>query len=384
VAGVRTCDTVARLGGDEFLILLPQIVDVCDAQKIAHNLILALAEPFHLREEVTHVSASIGITFYPDDADNLDTLIKNADQAMYVSKQNGRNRVSNFTIALNEAAQKRLRLTNDLRVALVQGQFRIYFQPIVNLVTGRVGKAEALLRWQHPTQGMINPMDFIPLAEETRLIIDIGEWVRKECAGWCRHWNDIRPDGFQISVNQSPVEFTDEGKGNCVEHLLGYLRECGLPGSAFVVEITEGLLLNEDPRVTSKLAALRDAGVQVAIDDFGTGYSSLSYLRKFDIDYLKIDQSFIRNMQHDSNDFVLCEAIIVMAHKLGLKVVAEGVETVQQRDLLIRSGCDYAQGFLFSRPVAPEQLDVWLQAEAAAAAVATQRPHGASMAGVLS
>lgn len=361
VSCVGKSDTVARLGGDEFTVVLPQLADARHVEDIAQKLILKLAEPFHLRSEITHVSASLGITLYPNDATDIDDLIRNADQAMYVAKNNGRNRFSYFTISLQEAAQKRLRLTNDLRGALAANQFRVYFQPIVELSTGRVHKAEALLRWLHPERGMVSPLEFIALAEETRLIIDIGEWVRKESAAWCKRWNDVWPEGFQISVNQSPIEFMEESRSDGVETLLALLREYDLSGKSFVIEITEGLLLNEDPRITNKLMALRDAGIQVAIDDFGTGYSSLSYLKKFDIDYLKIDQSFIRNLERDSDDMVLCEAIIIMAHKLGLKVIAEGVETEQQRELLTHSGCDYAQGYLFSRPLPPEEFDEWLK-----------------------
>jgi EAL domain-containing protein (putative c-di-GMP-specific phosphodiesterase class I) len=263
---------------------------------------------------------------------------------------------------LQAAAQKRLRLTNDLRSALTDNQFRVYFQPIIELKTNHVHKAEALLRWLHPVRGMISPLDFIPLAEETRLIINIGTWVRKEAMTWCRRWNELGADGFQISVNKSPVEFMGEDACNSVETFTTDLREQGLRGKNLTLEITEGLLLNSNPLINNKLMALRDAGIQVSIDDFGTGYSSLSYLKKFDIDYLKIDQSFVHNLERDTDNVALCEAIIVMAHKLGLKVIAEGVETEQQRDLLIRAGCDYAQGYLYSEPIPPEEFEKWLAA----------------------
>lgn len=358
---VRKSDTVARLGGDEFAVVLPQISDAHDAEKIAQKVILKVAEPFHLSGTVTYVTASVGITLYPNDTTNIDNVMKNADQAMYAAKDTGRNRFSHFTISLQEAALERLHLTNDLRGALAANQFRVYFQPIVELSTGRVQKAEALLRWLHPVRGMVGPLEFIPLAEETRFIIDIGKWVRKESAVWCKHWNEVRPEGFQISVNQSPIEFMDEREGNSLKSLLATLHEHGLSGKNLVIEITEGLLLKEEPSITKKLTELREAGIEMAIDDFGTGYSSLSYLKHFNIDYLKIDQSFIRNMESGSNDMVLCEAIIVMAHKLKLKVIAEGVETEQQRELLARAGCDYAQGYLFSKPLPPEEIDEWLK-----------------------
>lgn len=358
---VRGSDTVSRLGGDEFTVVLTQLGDASHIDDIARKIIATLAEPFILRGEITHVTASLGITMYPNDAGDIDDLMKNADQAMYAAKSNGRNCFSYYTATLQAAAQKRLRLTNDLRAALAENQFRVYFQPIVDLSTGRVNKAEALLRWIHPEHGMISPLEFIPLAEETRLIIGIGRWVRTESAAWCKHWNDVCPDEFQVSINKSPIEFMDESDNSSVATFLNELREHDLSGKNFVFEITEGLLLNTSSPVTDKLIGLRDAGIQVAIDDFGIGYSTLSYLKKFDIDYLKIDRSFIRDMAHDSDDLALCEAIIVMAHKLGLKVIAEGVETKQQHELLIRANCDYAQGDLYSRPVPPEEFEVWLK-----------------------
>lgn len=359
---VRATDTVARLGGDEFTVVLPQLHDVLVARQLAQKIISRLAEPFYLRDEIIHISASIGITLYPADATEIVNLMRNADQAMYAAKNEGRNRYSYFTLSLQEAAQKRLHLTNDLRDALADHQFRIFFQPIVALATGRVHKAEALLRWQHPTRGMVSPADFIPLAEETRLIVEIGAFVRKKSLIWGKRWNDLNPEGFQISLNKSPAEFTDENDSVNVEIFVDELNKLGLCGENFVFEITEGLLLNADVRIHEKLMELRDAGIQVSIDDFGTGYSSLSYLKKFDIDYLKIDQSFVRNLESESNDMALCEAIIVMAHKLGLKVIAEGVETEQQRDLLSRADCDYAQGYLYARPMPPEAFEQWLTA----------------------
>ncbi|MFZ2541343.1 MAG: EAL domain-containing protein [Gallionella sp.] len=357
---VRNSDTVARFGGDEFIVVLPQLANVINIEKIAQRIIASLAEPFQLLNEVVHVSASLGIALYPNDASDIESFIKNADQAMYVAKNNGRNRFSYFTPSLQEAAQKRRHLVNDLRVALQENQFKVYYQPIVALSTGYVNKAEALLRWNHPMHGFISPLEFIPLAEETGLIIDIGKWVFNESAVWCKHWDDVCPGGFQVSINKSPIEFMDQSSTTNVANCLEYLSAQDMSGNNFVFEITEGLLLNSDLTVKSKLIALRDAGIQVAIDDFGTGYSALSYLKRFDIDYLKIDQSFVRNLVFDSNDMVLCEAIIVMAHKLGLKVIAEGVETEQQRDLLTSAHCDYAQGYLYSKPVPPEEFEIWL------------------------
>jgi diguanylate cyclase (GGDEF)-like protein/PAS domain S-box-containing protein len=353
---VRETDTVARLGGDEFTVILSELKELADIERLTQNIISKLGEPYHLGIEVAHVSASIGITVYPSDATDLEQLLQNADQAMYVAKDQGRNRFSYFTPELQESALQRLRLIGELNTALKQEQFSLYFQPIVELATGQIRKAEALIRWLHPTQGLVSPMTFIPLAEETELIIPIGDWVFRESARRSKQWGPLVPGGvFQISVNKSPVQFMrKETEG---EKWVDYLKELGLHGNSISVEITEGLLLNRDDATSAKLLEFRDAGLQVSLDDFGTGYSSLSYLKKFDIDYLKIDQSFVRNIVDDPADLVLCEAIVVMAHKLGLKVIAEGVETTEQRDILLRIGCDFGQGFLFAKPMPGDEFE---------------------------
>jgi len=359
VSCVRESDTVARLGGDEFTVILSELPDTNHVQKIAQNIIAKLADPFVLGDEMVYVSASVGITFYPNDALEVEQLLRNADQAMYVAKNAGRNRLSYFTNAMQEQAQSRLRLLNDLRGALAAGQFVLYFQPIVDFSSGRIRKAEALLRWQHPQRGMVSPLEFITLAEETGLIVDIGDWVFREAARWANRWVDICSD-FQVSVNGSPVQFQSEAGG--IAPWLDHLQALDLSGQNVVIEITESMLLNADSGITDKLIHFRDAGIQVAIDDFGTGYSSLSYLKKFDIDYLKIDQSFIRDLATDPSDMALSEAIIVMAHKLGLKVIAEGVETMDQKRLLQEAGCDYGQGYLFSRPLPSSEFEAMLRA----------------------
>ncbi|HEV7814222.1 MAG TPA: EAL domain-containing protein [Janthinobacterium sp.] len=361
-ACVRASDTVARLGGDEFTVILSDLDAAVRIDAIAQTIIDSLRAPFALGEEQAFVSASIGITLYPDDAGSIDDLLKHADQAMYAAKDAGRNRFSYFTPALQVAALNRMRLTNDLRGALKGRQLAVYFQPIVHLRSGRIHKAEALIRWNHPQRGLVSPQEFIPLAEASGLIVDIGEWVFREAAQWIRRWRGEHHAEFQVSVNQSPLEFQRDG--DAYRGWLVHLQELGLEGQAIVVEITEGLLLDAGTAVTDKLLQLRDAGIQVALDDFGTGYSSLSYLKKFDIDYLKIDRSFTRNLAPESSDMALSEAIIVMAHKLGLQVIAEGVETPEQRDLLLAAGCDYGQGYLFARPMPGEAFDAMLKAQA--------------------
>ena len=358
---LRDADTVARLGGDEFTVILADLSDRTHIETIAQKIIGRMAEPFRLGDEVAYVTASIGITVYPGDADDIDTLLKHADQAMYAAKKHGRNRFFYFTASLQVAAQTRLKLSRDLREAVAARQFVAYFQPIVELSTGRTHKAEALLRWQHPTRGLVNPMDFIPLAEETGLINEIGEWVLMESARRAQAWRHEFGDDFQISINMSPVQFRAEGRPR-TRAWLRHLQDIGLPGTNLTIEITENLLLNAHADVTEQLLAFRDAGIQIAIDDFGTGYSTMSYLKQFPIDYLKIDRSFVRDIETDPNDMALSRAIIVMAHELGLKVIAEGVETAGQRALLYAAGCDYAQGYLYAgKPLPPDEFEAWLR-----------------------
>jgi EAL domain-containing protein (putative c-di-GMP-specific phosphodiesterase class I) len=244
-----------------------------------------------------------------------------------------------------------------LRGALADQQFQLFYQPVVELATGHIYKAEALIRWQHPHSGYIDPAEFIPIAEDTSMIIEIGEWVFKEAARQVKQWRTTLHADFQISINKSPIQF--QSKLNNHSLWFEYLKSIDLSASSIAIEITERLLLDASHIITDQLLTLRDEGVQVSLDDFGTGYSSLSYLKKFDIDYLKIDRSFVSNLELGSNDLVLCEAIIVMAHKLGIQVIAEGIETELQRDLLIAAGCDYGQGYLFSKPLPPAEFETF-------------------------
>ncbi len=366
-ACVRKTDTVARLGGDEFTIILSDMKDVTKASHIAENIIKSLAAPFYLSEKINFISGSLGVALYPNDAQNADNLIVNADQAMYMVKEAGRNGFGYFTAALQDAAHARQSLIRDLGDALPGKQLAVHYQPIVELATGKIYKAEALLRWQHPERGLVSPAEFIPLAEETGLIHEIGDWVFYQAIRELAQWRELLVPEFQISVNVSPIQFRERQGSDRVsfkgfkKDWLNALNGLGLPGESVVFEITEGVLVDERASVTDKLLAMRDAGIQVALDDFGTGYSSLSYLKKLDIDYLKIDQSFVQNLENDINDQALCEAIIVMAHKLGLKVIAEGVETELQRDILVGFGCDYAQGWLYSKALPADEFEVLLK-----------------------
>ena len=358
-ACVRESDMVSRLGGDEFTVSLPELHGKEHVETIAENIIEKMAEPFMLESEDVFLSASIGITIFPGEAETVADLIRHADQAMYAAKASGRNRFRYFTPTLQTAALARMRLTSELRIAIAEKHLQVYFQPIVDLNTGRIRKAEALIRWPHAERGFVDPADFIPLAEASGLVGHIGECVFMETARWVHQWREKYIASFQISINQSPVEF--QGDGNRYAKWISQLHQLELPGQAISIEITEGLLLDASEKIIEKLLLFRDAGMQVSLDDFGTGYSSLSYLKKFNIDYLKIDQSFIRNLSTDKSDIALTEAIIVMAHKLGLKVIAEGVETIEQREILRLAGCDYAQGYLFAKPLPPEEFEKLLQ-----------------------
>jgi diguanylate cyclase (GGDEF)-like protein/PAS domain S-box-containing protein len=358
-ACVRKTDTVARLGGDEFTVILSEMGDAKVAERIAQNIIDSLAAPFDLQQEVIFVSASVGITLYPTDSQNIDALIKHADQAMYVAKNLGGNRFVYFTKSLQQAAESRLSMMRDLRKAVVARQLEVYYQPIIEMATGKICKAEALLRWRHPELGMVNPLQFIPLTEESGLIHELGDWVFHMAVHDLARWREQFNPEFQISVNVSPVQFR-QNKANYMASWVSHLQAMKLPGQSLVIEITEGLLLNAEANVIEKINSFRNAGIKVAMDDFGTGYSSLAYLKKFDIDYLKIDQSFVCNLVQESSDKALCEAIIVMAHKLGLKVIAEGVETQAQRDQLLAYGCDYAQGWLYAKAMTAGDFEMLL------------------------
>jgi diguanylate cyclase (GGDEF)-like protein/PAS domain S-box-containing protein len=324
-------DTVARMGGDEFTVVLCNAGDSQQIEKTAQNILDSMSAAFQIGSEQVFVSASVGLALYPQNATLVEELLKHADQALYVAKGAGRNRFSFFTPALQEAAVLRARLAADLRLALPEQQFALVYQPIVHLPTGKVHKAEALLRWLHPQRGPVSPAQFIPIAESTGLIVEIGEWVFQQAALQVAQWQAAYGRDFQISVNKSPVQFhrRDTTQASWSAHL----RSMNLAGSSIAVEITEGLLLDTNEHVARQLEDLRSCGIAISLDDFGTGYSSLTYLQKIAIDYIKIDQSFVRNLKAASADLAVCNAIIRLAHDLGMQVVAEGVETAEQRDL---------------------------------------------------
>jgi diguanylate cyclase (GGDEF)-like protein/PAS domain S-box-containing protein len=351
---VRETDTVARLGGDEFAVILPDITKP-RIEMIAQNIIAALNKPFILdQNKVEHfISTSIGIVLYPADGLDLESLMKHADQAMYKAKIEGRSRFCYFTRSMQFEAYEKMTLTHQLRSALAKNELQVHYQPILDLSSKRIIKAEALLRWNHANRGLIDSSIFIPIAEESGLINEIGNWVFMQACALIKRWLDEFGTIIQISVNVSPIQFKYFNKYAWSEKL----NELGLPGNCINVEITEGLLLKDTADVKDRLLEYRNAGIEVSIDDFGTGFSSLSYLKRFDIDYLKIDRSFISNLINNETDRALVEAIIVMAHKLDIFTIAEGVESKEQQDLLIQFGCDYVQGFYYSPAIQTDEFE---------------------------
>jgi len=351
---VRESDTVARLGGDEFTVILTELGDTLWVERIATNILHSLSEPFLFGLEKVYVSASIGIALYPNDTDNGNELVKYADQAMYLAKQNGRDQFSFFTRSMQIAAHTHSQLVIDLKFAIRDEQFQLYYQPIIDLQTAQIVKAEALIRWNHPTKGLLNPDEFIPLAEETGLIVDIGNWVFQQAVQQFKRWQDkVSPD-FQITINKSLVQF-QAGKDH--SDWLAYLKKHNISEQCLVIEVSEKLLLEDSDQVNNQLLFFRDNNMQVALDNYGSSNSSLSRLNELNIDYLKIDIPFIQKLSDDINKCVLCEAIIIMAHKLGMKVIAEGIETKEQQQILMNANCDYGQGFLFSKPVSVEAFE---------------------------
>ena len=355
---VRETDTIARLGGDEFTLILPELVDMTSVERIAQAILLKLAEPFNLKNKLAYVSGSIGITFYPKDGQDIETLLKHADQAMYAAKHQGRNGYSHFTPSMQEAALQRMQTAEDLRQALANDQFELYYQPVIDLTTGVIRKAEALLRWRHPKLGLRCPNEFIDIAEDIGILNDIGDWVFQQACQQVGLWRARYHPEFQIGINKSPMQF--HARAGQPPMWLNYLQHRALDEDSIVLEITEALLLQASDQIVNTLNALRGAGVQIALDDFGTGYSALAYLKKFDINFIKIDRSFISHLNANS-DMGLCEAIIAMAHKLGIQVIAEGIETPLQRDLLTGADCDYGQGHLFSKPLPIAEFEALLQ-----------------------
>lgn len=352
---IRQNDIVARLGGDEFILALVGTTLPEDIENIGQKLLKALAQPYLIEEKKVYCTASIGIAFYPNDAMSIDALFRNADQAMYKAKTLGRNSLHYFTENMRVDFLKRIEIIQDLRIAITEKQFHMVYQPIVNLDTNQINKAEALIRWQHPTKGLISPIDFIPIAEETGLIVEISEWIFNEVSQQVKYLRNTCCSELMISINTSPVQYRNEGEQ--ITAWADSLVIQGIPAQAISIEITENLLMENQAEVVDALDIVRKQGVSVSIDDFGTGYCSFAYLKNYTIDYLKIDKSFVQSISTGSKDIALCEAIIVMANKLNIKVIAEGIETEQQKQLLMQAGCLLGQGYLLAKPLSKDDFE---------------------------
>ena len=354
-------DFVTRLSGDEFMIILSGYKNKDEVEECAKRIRTSLSHVYFLQENEIYTSASMGITSYPCDAKNSKELFNNVDQAMFHSKKTGKDRYTFFTQSMKNDIILRNNTIKDLRTAIKEEQFELVYQPIIDLGSNKVSKAEALIRWNHPTRGLVPPDLFIPLAEETGLIIDIGEWVFKTAVAETVKIKKALNSEFQMSINTSPLQYGK--KGIKISNWFSHIITSGLSGNNIALELTESVLMESSDSIRNKLYNLRDLDVKISIDDFGTGYSSLSYLQKFDIDYLKIDRSFIQNLSsgRESDDVVLVQAIIIMAHKLGCKVIAEGIEDETQRAILAKEGCDFGQGYHFSKPLSSKQFLSFLE-----------------------
>jgi diguanylate cyclase (GGDEF)-like protein len=355
---VREGDTLARLGGDEFTLLLPGIHSAAEAARISQKLLESVRQPFQLHGRELFVTTSIGISIYPEDGVDAESLIRSADVAMYRAKEQGRDRFQLYAPAMNAQAVERMGLEHGLRQALAQDQLIIHYQPIIEVASGRIHGTEALLRWRHPDLGLVPPDDFIELAELTGLITPMGPWILEEACSRTRAWQRGTRFYFSIAVNLSARQFQEP---NLVSQVKRALRATGLEARFLELEITESVAMQSAESTLRTLTELKGLGVRISIDDFGTGYSSLAYLKRFPIDTLKIDQSFVSDIGTDADDSAIASAVIAMAHGLGLRVVAEGVEREEQLEFLRRQRCDHYQGYLFSRPLGADEFGAMLR-----------------------
>ncbi len=356
----RNVDRVCRYGGDEFIVFMPNISSPDEVSQASLEILQLVSENYIYRNIEIFCTCSIGIALAPQDGDDLDTLIKKADIAMYHSKDSGRNSFRFFNPAINRNMLEHISLISGMRKALQENQFQLYYQPKIDLKTNQVCGLEALLRWDHPEQGFIPPATFIPLAESSGLIIQLGEWVISEACRQAKRWYDEGILQFAVAVNISSIQFK---RGNIDTVVLGALAASGLPPQYLELELTESLLIEDSERLVTTLAHLRSQGVHLSIDDFGTGYSNLGYLKKFEVEALKIDQSFVRKMDDHSDDAAIVRAIIQMANSLGLKTIAEGVEDIDTAALLRSLGCTQAQGYYWARPMPANEVKNFCLAE---------------------
>lgn len=354
----RRVDAIARIDGDNFVVLLSDINRAEDAASVATRIVKSLEQPLEIEGNHLVVTSSIGIAVYPENGDTIEELLSNADAALNYAKNRGRNSFQFFTGEINNIARERLALENDLRRAIDQGELELHYQPKIDIQSRQVCGMEALVRWNHPRKGMIPPFNFIPLAEETGLIVPLGEWVVTEACRQTKAWIDQGMEPMVVSVNISARQFTE---GTLVQVVTNALRTTGLDPKYLDLEITEGILMDDTRMSTRILKQLREMGVHVSLDDFGTGYSSLSYIRNFPIDTLKIDRSFLMDITKDETSVAIVGAIITLSMALGLRIVAEGVEEAEQLKLLGEKGCHEIQGYLFSRPLPSAQFIEWLR-----------------------
>lgn len=353
-ANVRQKDIVARFGGDEFMIILMDVYSKKVLSKTAQLLIDSFKQTIKIHEHELFVTASIGAVLYPQDGEDMRQLIKNADIAMYTSKANGKNRFSFYSNELNKEAIEMLTIKNSLRYAIERDELLLYFQPKFNLSTLELSGCEILLRWQHPERGMVSPSIFIPIAEESGLILSIGDWVIKRSFQQIKEWTNIyNLNSLRFSINISALQFDQE---NLISFILASLHEIKLDPKYIELEITESFAIQQEDKLYQKLLQLKKAGIEISIDDFGTGYSSLSYLNRYPIDTLKIALPFIRDMLNDKQNEAIVSTIITMAHNFNMKVIAEGIETEDQLELLRQKKCDFGQGFFFSKPLPAKRV----------------------------
>ena len=355
---VRDSDTVARLGGDEFVVVLPGIEDAADAAHVADKMLAAVSAPYLIKGNELRTSPSVGICIFPDDATEIGDLLKKADVAMYHAKSHGRRNYQFFANEMQEEATRRMMLEKDLRVALEANQFLLHYQPQLDLRTGTIVGVEALVRWQHPERGMVSPLDFIPIAEETGLIAPLGDWILCEACRQLAKWREHGLRTIRMSVNLSASQFADGGLG---ERINGLLTASNISPANFDLEITESMSMGSPLEAIENMKSLRGHGMSLSIDDFGTGYSSLAYLKLFPIQTLKIDRSFVKDIETDVNDADICDVTVLLAHKLGMTVVAEGVETEAQLKYLLSIGCEKIQGYFISKPLPGDKAEQFIR-----------------------
>ena len=355
---VRVGDTVGRLGGDEFILILSRLSSACEAGPIAENILNLFRKAFKIDGRELMLTASLGIAVFPEDGNNTSELLRNADSAMYHSKEMGRNTYSYFTQTMNTEVSRRLALDEQLHGALDRNEFKVFYQPIIEVSSGKVSGTEALLRWINPVLGEVSPEEFIPIAEQNGLILPIGKFVISEALAMCAHLHQQIDAGFNMAINISPCQFLDP---KLFSYIQKSLKQSGVPEENLELEITEGVLIGSHGDIEDVINKLHRMGVKIVMDDFGTGYSSLNYLRKYPFDSLKIDRSFVCDISEDKANRELISTAISMAHNLNLKVVAEGVETKEQLAFLTKLSCDYAQGFYFSKAIEAEEITKFLK-----------------------